>query len=587
MWRASFALCVVGLLAAGSPVKADIFSDAEARVSSSGSNSVPISGGRVDTPRVGSGIDLIGVQGADGGPVSQPAPGDGSSGLYTNGYNQPAYQPAPNPGQTYSLPRSAEPWAGSWLPFYQCSLSFWRPYYENGIAQSPLEKFDTVIYNQGGQYPFAAGFEATDGRREVAQASGLEPGHNLAPALAQHGNPRNFTIPWRENDGSTSQVNVGWWGHCNGWAAASVSFPESMLGGKRYNLNQSTVRSLRRPTFDNATGRPDSNGLGGMYQHNSGSSVSLYTADLKCILTEYGMRLSPNWTFWAGRRYDAPSADFEENSFQRRSDGSVIIPQDAQQVWLTVLVDGRQSGGYIVPRGYPENEISRWRNEVETSYRQYYPGRQVQTMMLARYSNLPMAPTADQLGRMPLLPRKAFLDVYPHDFLDKMVLSYRDHQRGMIAETSPGAEVWNYPIKSFSYAVNNPRDVWYYQDSQYSNRSRTDPSALFNLIGGNAQYLGSSNGYYVLRYRTGTIRMVLQEPDRREEKNYNFIAFYGAGDRLVGSTWLGNSMNDHPDFCWSPQRGTASNPNDSGNWFNPYVTTEYVRAVLPELESLL
>lgn len=481
------------------------------------------------------------------------------------------------------LPAQQQPWGWSWFPFYQASLVFWRPSQAGGVEMSALEKLDTFVFDRGGAEPFAAGFEASDSRPWIAAAQGLPAGHNLTRAVAEAGN--QTTVPWFAN-GATSQMDVSWWGHCNGWAAASVLFPESRITGRQVTLQRKNVRVLKRPEFlrpaaDLSPFRP-SGGLAGLYQHVGADSMYFYAEDLKSILTEWGMQLRPVPGLSAGRRYDAPSVDVDEYFFERRSDGTVVVPTDAQIVWVAMVMDGKTVGGWMVPPRYPEDQLRTWRVQIEQYYRYYYPGRQIYTMLTARYTNLPLAPTAEDLAHLPPLVRKGFLDVDPLDFHAKLsqALSGQGGQtHGMIVEVSAGSQVWNFPVKSYAYSFSGTGETWHNPQSVFSGATSSDPSAAFNLARLDPRRLEQRNGRPVLRYRIGTMKVTLQKVSTPYDENYQFIVFYGPGDSSIGATWLGESAAKHPDFIWYPDMDNVG----SDFFVNPYVRSADIKALAPEL----
>ena len=309
----------------------------------------------------------------------------------------------------------------------------------------------------------------------------------------------------------------------------------------------------------------------------------IYAEDFKCMLTEYGMQLRPNAAFSSGRRYDAPSADIEEYFFERRTDGTVIIPQDATFLWVSLYFDGQAAGGWQIPKGYPEANLQQWRVQLEQAYKNYYPGHQIYTMCTARYTNLPAEPTEDDLRDMPPLVRKGFLDVDPLEFHAKAVASFQGTngagQHGLICEVSAGSQIWNFPMKQYAYNMSQIQEVAYNQNATFARGASGDANALFNLARLDKNKLVTRGTSKVLRYRVGSMRVTLQKVSETYDENYQFFAFYGANDASIGACWAGTSLTKHPDFVWYPDLDNPGSPQAG----NPYVRAADLKALLPDL----
>ena len=552
--RGTLSLAMIAALSAQA-AHADLFTDAQAQALAA-------------QPYNSNGASLINVHSTMANGQGAPAPASWN-GMYADSVGTPGAG-----GNALTLPQAVQPWAWSWFPMYQCSLVYWRPTTVGPVSLSPLEKLDTFANSNGQAEPFAAGFESCDARPWVAQQRNLPAGHNLTRAYAESGNQTK--IPWQGGQ----SVDVGWWGHCNGWAAAAVSFPEAQLPGRYLNLQKNAVRFLNRPEFGDTgqDGPGRGGGLIGLYQEYPAQQMYMYTEDIKSILCEYGMQLKPNPTFSAGRRYDSPSADVSEYFYDRRADGSVVIPQDATLLWVALIIDGQTVGGWQVPKGYPEAQLQQWRSQIEQYYKYYYQGRQVYTQCTARYSNLPMAPTEDDLASMPSLPRKEYLDCDPLDFHAKVTAAFAANH-GLIAEVSPGAEIWNFPVMNYAYNFTDIYEVPYNQGAQFVRGASGDASSLYNLYGYDASRLAVRGNQRVLRYRVGAMQVTLTEVSQPTVKNYQFFAFYDGNNASIGSAWAGASLTDHPDFCWYPDLDNPGIPSAG----NPYVHAADLKVLLPGL----
>jgi hypothetical protein len=575
MRRPIVLVSMIAVLVLALPARADIWDDAYSDARNPRNQSGTSSTAAVSLMNVNSANTVEGVYAP-----SRPANSGGIA--YFTDDNVAAYNPE-SQSNTFGLPAQTTPWGWSWFPYYHAALSFWKTSYENAVPMSPLEKYDTFAANRGSSEPYAAAFEAADNRPWIAQARGLPRGHNLAAAVRDAGN--KLTIPWNVDGQGTQQMDVSWWGHCNGWAAAAVSFSETDLSARTVALAQNKLRFLRRPPFYDAASDPGqvSGGLAGCYDERPASNLKILTEDLKSILTEYGMQLRPSPQFAAGLRYDAPISDIEEYFFERRPDGTVVIPMDAQMMWVSLVFDGKNVGGWMIPKGVAEQELQAWRVQVEQYYRYYYPGRQIYTLTTVRYTNLPISPTVNDLRDLPPLIRKKYLDSAPLDVHDKMVKAFSGNggtPHGMICEVVPGSQVWNYPVKGYQYQMSAIGEMAYDANLAFAPGRTDNPSALFNLNKFDKNQLADRGGQKALRYRIGTMRISMQEFDKVNTRRYEFIAFYGQGDRPIGSSWTGPSLTEHPDFVWYPDLDNPGDPNGG----NPYIKAADLKVMAPNLK---
>lgn len=211
-------------------------------------------------------------------PASAPTAADPAA-----GYGQPGQYGIPaSISQQSQLPQNRTPWSSVWWPRRPAGLAF-QPL-SQGL--SPLEKFDTMVWNRTGRNPLATLWEA-----DPANA------HNEAPR----------------------QGAQDWAGHCNGLAAASILVPEPPA--------QLRIQLQRGAALKLQIARPEQAQYGitrwGEQAYRTvgveGGVLDLTSDDLKGWLSEQFMACTvlqfrnPNLL---GTRYNRPQIDWNDPSFQ-------------------------------------------------------------------------------------------------------------------------------------------------------------------------------------------------------------------------------------------------------------------------------
>lgn len=110
----------------------------------------------------------------------------------------------------------------------------------------------------------------------------------------------------------------------------------------------------------------------------------------------------------------------------------------------------------------------------------------------------------------------------------------------VIMDRSVDKPVWNYVAKS-------------YEVSQQTERDATAAAGLFASAGGR-RYPHNEDAVYFMEYHTKVWFGGLGE------RTYHYLL---EGDRygnIIGGEWLGDSINDHPDFVWRHTRPQPDNP---------------------------
>ncbi|MBI3891571.1 MAG: hypothetical protein HY303_08585 [Candidatus Wallbacteria bacterium] len=122
-----------------------------------------------------------------------------------------------------SVKKENLPWSSGYWPFVWCRLSFGR---SGSLGLSPLEKYDSYVLSQSGKLPAAAAWEANPANKHnYFQKAFEKPADGI-----EETKPREKRIKMTAADGSEYEISgkarYGWFGHCNGWAAAACLVPQ-------------------------------------------------------------------------------------------------------------------------------------------------------------------------------------------------------------------------------------------------------------------------------------------------------------------------------------------------------------------------
>jgi hypothetical protein len=304
-----------------------------------------------------------------------------------------------------------------------------------------------------------------------------------------------------------------------------------------------------------------------------------FEADAKALLVEYGMQLRPNPAYTSGTRYNAPVMDIEESFFDRQSNGTVVVPTDAQYLWLVVEWPGGRQALYV-QNGYANEVLLDWKTRVINYYKAYV-GNNVTAKFVARFTNIPNDPDITALERLPVPVRKSFLDMSPRDFKTRLMQTIGEGNHGLIVEVIAGAQIWNYPIIQFKDSLSEVRESPF--------RSADDVNRMWSLSRQADNLLVQRGSQAVIRYRLGTLECTYQRPSPHVMSDgtrtdtlpatYTYYEFLDASDRVVSTTWQGDSVKTHPDFCWFPDLNTPGNPAQG----NPYIKAAYLNELIPTI----
>ncbi|MBI4868200.1 MAG: hypothetical protein HY816_14735 [Candidatus Wallbacteria bacterium] len=121
-----------------------------------------------------------------------------------------------------TVQKESLPWSSGYWPFISCRLALGRTGRE---WLSPLEKYDSYVLTQTGKNPRAAAWEANPANKHNYFQKAFE-----KPVSAEEEKkPRQKGIKVAGPDGRETEIpgaaRYGWFGHCNGWAAAACLVP--------------------------------------------------------------------------------------------------------------------------------------------------------------------------------------------------------------------------------------------------------------------------------------------------------------------------------------------------------------------------
>ncbi|MBI2943646.1 MAG: hypothetical protein HYY25_05550 [Candidatus Wallbacteria bacterium] len=248
------------------------------------------------------------------------------------------------------LPDTKQPWSSTYWPFQDCHLAF-QTFSPDGLT--PMELYDTYVNATRGQNPGSAAWEASSVAKTLVVGGSSDfgrpgltwrwkLGHNMAPWM-EDWRSSTARIPYTDSRGErTSQlVQVDWWGHCNGWAAAAVLVPEppeQLVVKLEQPVTQLKLRS-RDPLWpgqNNPLGRSAYS-----QKETSRRSITFTGADLKGLFTEAYLstaaRLSnpTDPSFYraedSGRRYDPSRGGSQEELDAAYRD---ILPHNFHRIML-------------------------------------------------------------------------------------------------------------------------------------------------------------------------------------------------------------------------------------------------------------
>jgi hypothetical protein len=293
------------------------------------------------------------------------------------------------------------PWSGSWWPFSTGKLSQGYHGDDNftydedtedftpvdGIDDhdlAPLRKYDLFVERRHGENPGAAYLELK------GDGDGFE--HHIYGAKKQE----------YDDEG----ISYGWWGHCNGWAAAAIM--------EREPYAPITAEGIR---FD--------------------------VADLKGLLTEsyWGVR-----SYFSGRRYNKPSDEMQAkvDRGQELLDAlDIDVDGNADVANVDSGVANVDSAANVTP---PVEEYIAWYEDVFDT-----------TIDESVKPNLTQENFRRSLERVRDWAKEnyqdAYEDIYAHNFHKILVSQIKNRGSGVVFDTSADEEVWNFPAYHYESTI--------------------------------------------------------------------------------------------------------------------------------------
>jgi hypothetical protein len=262
-------------------------------------------------------------------------------------------------------------------------------------------------------------------------------GHNMAP----------WMVPGRENiaqiptQSGYQNVQVDWWGHCNGWAAAAILVPEPP---------EKLVVSLNRPVT-------------------------------KCRLTYRGAASAPKEEALGPDSYELTRTNQKTLTFTGAD------------------LKGLYTEAYLSTAAKLQNPNNpRFYSATDSGHR-YDPAS----------------------GRSETQLAQDFRDVLPHNF-HRIMLDHLEREKGIVCDKDANEHVNNLPVVG-----------WSYTQSFNAEKRAYDIRARVNYA----------------TYTSPTFRGTKLAPI-----DYTYRIFLDQRNRVVDSTWLGNSVREHPDFIWVPDQ---------------------------------
>lgn len=137
----------------------------------------------------------------------------------------------------------------------------------------------------------------------------------------------------------------------------------------------------------------------------------------------------------------------------------------------------------------------------------------------------------------------------------------------LIFDISADAEIWNYPVYSYSSVPRGPLTT----AEALRAMGLSGSSWIFNPKAASFYQLTTTVYYRASRNDltgAGTI------PEALNEKTYSYILELDRQGQVIGGEWIGASRLDHPDFVWMPFEPT--DPTGSTKLGNPFVSNDEV-----------
>ncbi|TYZ65194.1 hypothetical protein PybrP1_000332 [[Pythium] brassicae (nom. inval.)] len=124
------------------------------------------------------------------------------------------------------------------------------------------------------------------------------------------------------------------------------------------------------------------------------------------------------------------------------------------------------------------------------------------------------------------------------------------HRQPFILDVTPGAEVWNQPVRS--YEVLEARLV----DPQAASRQYFGTSSYpFNADMKQLAFVRTRVSWIVEAYEDGPLVSTGRVQTYTQSVTYEYLLELDNQRTIIGGEWVGDSRQDHPDFFWFPETG--------------------------------
>lgn len=137
----------------------------------------------------------------------------------------------------------------------------------------------------------------------------------------------------------------------------------------------------------------------------------------------------------------------------------------------------------------------------------------------------------------------------------------------LVFDTSADAEIWNYPVYSYSYVPRGPLTAAEAMRATGLSESRW----IFNPRAASFYQVTLTVNYRASRSDltgAGTV------PQALTAKTYSYILELDSKRQVIGGEWIGTSRLDHPDFVWMPFEPVE--PSGDTRLGNPFVSNDEV-----------
>ncbi|MDF1666360.1 MAG: pre-peptidase C-terminal domain-containing protein, partial [Planctomycetota bacterium] len=245
-------------------------------------------------------------------------------------------------------------------------------------------------------------------------------------------------------------------------------------------------------------------------------------ADLKGLLSETFWGVESDFT---GRRYNKPRALYSDN-------------RQAGKDLLAALENGSPD---------PVADYIEW-------YEKVYQ----QTMSQSAKDNAKAEDFRDELEGFEdwFIDRydDAFSDMEPHVLHGLLETVIGRKKLAFVMDVTANEEVWNHPAFAYTSDITHKRD--FAENGKNFKEWDVETKVWYATDGVSHSILGIKDFY----------------------KTYNYTMVTDENDKVIRSAWVGNSIDNHPDFAWLPTNNPAGSAGE-----NPNVRYDEIKRILPKI----